>query len=136
MKMLLPISQKRPLLPFPRRARRTAPCCADGACVGEILCPPSGRSSAAALRPRGVSFAVWRSGTERTSARQSPRSYAEAPFTAYETEVLSHGGMSYSAEYHVERYLRESLIPRLAPVSAKMSPNFVGEKVLGLPRSS
>lgn len=49
--------------------------------------------------------------------------------------MLSHGGMSYSAEYHVERYLRESLIPRLAPVSAKMSPNFVGEKVLGLPRS-
>lgn len=60
---------------------------------------------------------------------------AEAAFTACETAVLSHGGMGYSAEYHVERYLRESWIPRLAPVSAQMILNFVGEKVLGLPRS-
>ena len=60
---------------------------------------------------------------------------AEAAFTTCETAILSHGGMGYSAEYHVERYMRESWIPRLAPVSAQMILNFVGEKVLGLPRS-
>ncbi|HJS31485.1 MAG TPA: acyl-CoA dehydrogenase family protein, partial [Alphaproteobacteria bacterium] len=60
---------------------------------------------------------------------------AEAAFTACETAVLTLGGMGYSAEYHVERYLRESLIPRLAPVSSHMILNFIAEKVLGLPRS-
>ena len=60
---------------------------------------------------------------------------AEAAFTACETAVMTHGGMGYAAEYHVERYLRESLIPRIAPVSQQMIMNYVGEKVLGLPRS-
>ena len=60
---------------------------------------------------------------------------AEAAFAACETAVLTHGGMGYSAEYHVERYLRESLIPRLAPVSPHMIQNYIAEKVLRLPRS-
>ncbi len=60
---------------------------------------------------------------------------AEAAFAACETAVLTHGGMGYSAEYHVERYLRESLIPRIAPVSPHMIQNYIAEKVLGLPRS-
>lgn len=60
---------------------------------------------------------------------------AEAAFTACETAVMTHGGMGYAAEYHVERYLRECLIPRIAPVSQQMIMNYVGEKVLGLPRS-
>jgi len=49
--------------------------------------------------------------------------------------ILTHGGMGYSAEYHVERYLRESFIPRIAPVSPQMILNFVAEKALGLPKS-
>jgi acyl-CoA dehydrogenase len=60
---------------------------------------------------------------------------AEAAFSACETAVLTHGGMGYSAEYHVERYLRECIIPRLAPISPHMVLNFIAEKVLGLPRS-
>ncbi len=60
---------------------------------------------------------------------------AEAAYESCQTAVMTHGGMGYSAEYHVERYLRESLIPRIAPVSPQMIMNFVGEKVLGLPRS-
>jgi acyl-CoA dehydrogenase len=60
---------------------------------------------------------------------------AEAAFTACETAVMTHGGMGYSAEYHVERYLRECFIPRIAPVSPQMIMNFISEKVLGLPKS-
>jgi len=60
---------------------------------------------------------------------------AEAAFRTCETAVLTLGGMGYAAEYHVERYLRECFIPRIAPVSAQMVKNFVAEKVLGLPRS-
>jgi acyl-CoA dehydrogenase len=60
---------------------------------------------------------------------------AEAGFAACQTAVMTLGGMGYAAEYHVERYLRESLIPRIAPVSPHMIMNFIAEKVLGLPRS-
>jgi len=60
---------------------------------------------------------------------------AEAAFTACERSVLSMGGMGYAQEYHVERYLRECFVPRIAPVSREMIMNYVGEKVLGLPRS-
>jgi acyl-CoA dehydrogenase len=60
---------------------------------------------------------------------------AEAACEACQTAILTHGGMGYSAEYHVERYLRESFIPRIAPISPQMILNFVAEKALGLPKS-
>jgi len=60
---------------------------------------------------------------------------AEAALEACQTAVTTHGGMGYAREFHVERYLREAMIARLAPVSAEMILNFIGEKVLGLPRS-
>ena len=60
---------------------------------------------------------------------------AEAGFKACTQAVMTLGGMGYAKEYHVERYLRESLIPRIAPVSPQMILNFVSEKVLGLPKS-
>jgi len=60
---------------------------------------------------------------------------AEAAFTACETAVQTLGGMGYSAEYHVERYMRECFIPRIAPISPQMIMNFIAEKVLDLPKS-
>ena len=60
---------------------------------------------------------------------------AEACFRACETAVMTHGGMGYAKEYHVERYLREAMIPRLAPVSPQLILCFIAEKVLGLPKS-
>ncbi len=60
---------------------------------------------------------------------------AEAGFHACEQAVLTHGGMGYAKEYHVERLMREVMIPRIAPVSREMIFNFISEKVLGLPRS-
>ena len=60
---------------------------------------------------------------------------AEAGFAACEAAVMTHGGMGYAKEYHVERYLREVMIPRLAPVSPQMILNFIAERVLGLPKS-
>lgn len=60
---------------------------------------------------------------------------AEAAFSSCETAVQTLGGMGYSAEYHVERYLRECFIPRLAPVSPQLIMNYIAEKVLGLPSS-
>lgn len=78
---------------------------------------------------------------------------AEAAFTACERSVLSMGGMGYAAEYHVERYMRDCFVPRIAPVSRvsitygqrenptltigpqEMIMNFIAEKAMGLPRS-
>lgn len=60
---------------------------------------------------------------------------AEASFAACERAVLAHGGMGYAAEYDVERWFRECLVPRIAPVSREMILNYIGEKALGLPRS-
>ncbi len=60
---------------------------------------------------------------------------AEAGYQACETAVVTHGGMGYAREYHVERYLREAWIPRLAPVSPQLILCFIAEKVLGLPKS-
>jgi acyl-CoA dehydrogenase len=59
----------------------------------------------------------------------------EAGFNACQTAVMTHGGFGYAKEYHVERYLRESLIPRIAPVSPQLALCFIAEKVLGLPKS-
>jgi len=60
---------------------------------------------------------------------------AEAGFTACETSVLAHGGMGYAKEYDVERYFREAMIARIAPVSREMILNYIAERVLGLPKS-
>ena len=60
---------------------------------------------------------------------------AEAGFRAAETAVMTHGGMGYAQEYHVERYFRESLIPRLAPVSRELILSHIAERVLGQPKS-
>jgi acyl-CoA dehydrogenase len=60
---------------------------------------------------------------------------AEAGFHACETAMLTHGGMGYAKEYHVERYMREMMIPRIAPVSREMIFNYIAERELGLPRS-
>jgi acyl-CoA dehydrogenase len=60
---------------------------------------------------------------------------AEAGFRACETAIMTHGGFGYAREYHVERYLREMQIARIAPVSPQLILCYIAEKVLGLPRS-
>lgn len=71
-------------------------------------------------------------GAEANSAKYLA---AEAGHQACETAVLTHGGMGYAKEYHVERWLRESYIPRIAPVSRELICCFIAEKELGLPKS-
>ncbi|HBF55492.1 MAG TPA: acyl-CoA dehydrogenase [Afipia sp.] len=71
-------------------------------------------------------------GAEANSAKYLA---AQAALKACERAVLTHGGMGYAKEYHVERYLREVMIPRIAPISPQLILSFIGEKVLGLPKS-
>ena len=59
----------------------------------------------------------------------------EAGFNACQQAVMTHGGFGYAKEYHVERYLREVLIPRIAPISPQLVMSYIAERVLGLPKS-
>lgn len=60
---------------------------------------------------------------------------AEAGLSACQQAVRTHGGMGYSKEFHVERYLREMMIPVIAPVSQEMIKSFIAEQVLDQPKS-
>ena len=60
---------------------------------------------------------------------------ARAGYQACLQSVMTHGGMGYAKEFHVERLLREVLVNRLAPVSEQMILCFIAEKVLDLPKS-
>lgn len=59
----------------------------------------------------------------------------EATFSACTNAIMTHGGMGYAKEYHVERYLREALIHRIAPVTPHLALCYIAERVLGLPKS-
>jgi hypothetical protein len=53
----------------------------------------------------------------------------------YPSSDLKRVDSNKSLRYHVERLLREVIIPRLAPVSREMCLNYISEKVLDLPKS-
>ena len=72
------------------------------------------------------------SGAEANAAKYLA---GDASFDACQQAVMTHGGFGYAKEYHVERYLRESLVGRIAPVSPQLILCFIAERVLGLPKS-
>ncbi len=82
---------------------------------------------AAALYDRGLPC-----GAEANAAKYLA---GEACFKTCQQALMTHGGFGYAKEYHVERYLRESLVGRIAPISPQLILCFIAEKVLGLPKS-
>jgi len=60
---------------------------------------------------------------------------ADANFNACDRAVRTHGGMGYASEFDVERYFREAVGTRLAPVSRELVLCYLAERVLGLPKS-
>jgi len=60
---------------------------------------------------------------------------AEAAFETCTNAVMTHGGMGYAKEFHVERYLREVMIHRIAPISPPLLLSYLAENVLGLEKS-
>ena len=71
-------------------------------------------------------------GAEANSAKYLA---AEAAHKACQRAVLTHGGMGYAKEFHVERYLREIMIPVIAPISQELIKSFISERVLGQEKS-
>jgi len=70
-----------------------------------------------------------------TRANMSKFLAADAAFDAADAAVQAHGGFGVAREYDVERYFREARLTRLVPIAQQLVLNYVGEKVLGLPRS-
>ncbi|MCC0077247.1 MAG: acyl-CoA/acyl-ACP dehydrogenase [Rhodobacter sp.] len=60
---------------------------------------------------------------------------ADAAFRAGDQAIRTHGGMGYAQEFQVERYFRELVATRLAPVSRELILCFLAERKLGLPKS-
>ena len=60
---------------------------------------------------------------------------ADAGFEACDASLQTHGGMGYAREFHIERLWREVRLYKIAPVSQEMALNFIGEHVMGLPKS-
>jgi len=82
---------------------------------------------AASLYDRGLAC-----GAEANAAKYLA---GEACFDACQQAVMTHGGFGYAKEYDVERYLRESLVGRIAPITPQLILCYVAERVLGLPKS-
>ncbi len=60
---------------------------------------------------------------------------SEAAWEAAEACMQTHGGFGYAREYDVERRWREARVQRIAPISTNLILAYIGEHVLGMPRS-
>ncbi|MCE2919701.1 MAG: acyl-CoA/acyl-ACP dehydrogenase, partial [Roseomonas sp.] len=60
---------------------------------------------------------------------------ADAAWAAAEACVQTHGGFGFAEEYDVERKFREARLYQVAPISTNLVLSYVGEHVLGMPRS-
>jgi len=60
---------------------------------------------------------------------------ADASWEAANVAIQTFGGFGFAAEYDVERKFRETRLYQVAPISTNLILSFVGEHVLGLPRS-
>jgi acyl-CoA dehydrogenase len=60
---------------------------------------------------------------------------AEASWEAANACLQTHGGFGFAAEYDIERKFRETRLYQVAPISTNLNLSYVGEHVLGMPRS-
>ena len=85
------------------------------------------RYQAAALHDAGLAY-----GTEANMAKML---CADASWEAANMCLQTHGGFGFAAEYDVERKFRETRLYQVAPISTNLILAYIGEHVLGLPRS-
>ena len=60
---------------------------------------------------------------------------ADASWEAANVCLQTHGGFGFAAEYDVERKFRETRLYQVAPISTNLILSYVGEHILGMPRS-
>jgi len=60
---------------------------------------------------------------------------SEASWRAGDVCMQTHGGFAFAREYHIERKFRETRLYQIAPISTNLILSYIGEHVLGMPRS-
>ena len=60
---------------------------------------------------------------------------AEAAWECGEACMSAHGGFAFAREYDIERKWRESRLSRTAPISSNLILSYIGQHILGMPRS-
>lgn len=60
---------------------------------------------------------------------------AEASWEAGNAALQTHGGYGFATEYDIERKFRETRLYQVAPISTNLILSYIGEHVLGMPRS-
>jgi acyl-CoA dehydrogenase len=60
---------------------------------------------------------------------------ADASWEAANAALQTHGGFGFASEYHIERKFRETRLYQVAPISTNLILAYIGEHVLGMPRS-
>jgi acyl-CoA dehydrogenase len=60
---------------------------------------------------------------------------ADASWEAANVCLQTHGGFGFAAEYDIERKFRETRLYQVAPISTNLILSYVGEHVLGMPKS-
>lgn len=60
---------------------------------------------------------------------------ADAAWAAAEACLQTHGGFGFAEEYDIERKYRETRLYQVAPISTNLILSYIGEHVLGMPRS-
>ena len=96
------------------------------------LCADARGGGAAAARAWRSSRRGSPAARRRTWARCSA---ADAAWAAAEACIQTHGGFGFAEEYDVERKYREARLYQVAPISTNLILSYVGEHVLGMPRS-
>jgi len=70
-----------------------------------------------------------------SEANMSKLLAADASWEAANVCLQTHGGFGFAAEYDIERKFRETRLYQVAPISTNLILSYVGEHVLGMPRS-
>ncbi len=96
-------------------------------CLMELEAANLMATKAAELYDRGESC-----GLEANAAKYLA---GEAGYRACETAVLTLGGNGFAKEFDVERYLRDIMVARIAPITSQLIASYVAERALGLPKS-
>ena len=60
---------------------------------------------------------------------------ADASWEAANACIQTHGGFGFAREYDIERKFRETRLYQVAPISTNLILSYVGEHILGMPRS-
>ena len=60
---------------------------------------------------------------------------SEAAWAAGEACMQTHGGFAFAEEYDIERKWRECRLYQIAPISTNLILGYIGQHVLGMPRS-